>query len=214
MTFQLRRTAATASSLPSRATASFQQSSQVQPWRGSSSGKFSGFQTWQPSRLAIRGPGKPLAWAAWALVSSGMPRRSKNSSLESEAADLGRPLALLQRPKGGGGESGEALPEGKLAVHPVEALRVGRVVPDDPVEVVRVEPVEVGTEGVDLDPQSQTVGLGDRPPVLPFLRGEFGVEVLELEPFGSEAAVKECESSCSSSRIVVIADRWTHHTEH
>ena len=24
-------------------------------------GKFSGFQTWQPSRLAIRGPGRPLA---------------------------------------------------------------------------------------------------------------------------------------------------------
>ena len=31
--------------------------------------------------------GQPLAWAAWALVSSGMPRRSKNSSLVSEAAD-------------------------------------------------------------------------------------------------------------------------------
>ena len=104
---------------------------------------------------------------------------------------LGGPLAFLQRTERGGGEAGEPLPEGELAVHPVEALGVGRVVPHDPVEVVGVEAVEVGTEGVDLDPQPQPVGLGDGPPVLPFPAGEFGVELLELQPLGGEAAVEE-----------------------
>ena len=130
-----------------------------------------------------------------------MPRRSKNSSLESDGGGFRRPFAFLQRTEGGGGEAGEAFPEGKLAVHPVEALGVGRVVPDDPVEVVGVEPVEVGAEGVDLDPQPQSVGLGDGPPVLPFLRGEFGVEVLELEPLGGEATVNQSESSSARTSL-------------
>ena len=121
---------------------------------------------------------------------------------------FGRPLAFLQCPEGGGGETGEALPEWKLAVHPVEALGVGRVVPDDPVEVVGVEPVEVGTEGVDLDPQPQSVGLGDGPPMLPFLRGEFGVEVLEFEPSGAKRRwmkVRQAVCIATSDRIMLVA---------
>ena len=191
----------TASSLPRRATASFQQSSQVQPWRGSSGGTLRASR--RGSRpLGDQRAGQALAWAAAALVSSGMPRRSKNSSLDSVGGGLGGPLALLQSPERSGGEAGEPLPERKLAVHPVEALGVGRVVPHDPVEVVRVQAVEVGTEGVDLDPQPQPVGLGDGPPVLPLLAGEFGVEVLELEPLGGETAVDECQAM-----LIAMQDR-------
>ena len=112
----------TASSLPSRATASFQQSSQVQPWRGSSGGKFSGFQTWQPSRLRISGPGSPLALAASALVSSGMPRMSKNSSFERLGGRFCRPLAVFQGSECGGGKSGQSLAEWQFPVNPIESL--------------------------------------------------------------------------------------------
>ena len=185
----------TASSLPSRATASFQQSSQVQPWRGSSGGKFSGFQTWQPSRLRISGPGKPLALAASALVSSGMPRMSKNSSLDRLGSGFRRPLAVLQRPECGGGQAGQPFAERQFPVNPIEALGIGLVIPHDPVEVIRVQAVEVGTEGVDLNPQPQSVGFGHGPPVLPFLLAKFGIEALELQPLGGKTAMDESQPS-------------------
>jgi len=36
-------------------------------------------------------------------------------------------------------QSGQTLPEREMAVHPIEPLGIGRIVPHDPVEVVRVE---------------------------------------------------------------------------
>src|SRR5262249_11380119 len=107
------------------------------------------------------------------------------------AGNLGRPPARLEGTEGGGGEAGEPLGEWQLPVHTVEALRVGRVVADDPVEVVGAEAVEVGGEGVDLSAQAQAVGLGHGPPVLPLAGGQVRVEVPQTEPLGGEAAVEK-----------------------
>ena len=106
--------------------------------------------------------------------------------------NLSRPLAFLQRPEGGGGEPGEALLERKLSVHPVEALGVGRVVPNDPIEVIWVQPIKLGAESFNLNPQPQPVCFRDRPPVLPFLRAEFGMKMLEFEPFWGKTPRNKC----------------------
>ena len=78
-----------------------------------------------------------------------------------------------------------------MPVHAVEALGIGRVVADDPVEVIGIEAVQVGTEGVDLNSQSLAVGLGDGPPVFPLAGCQVGVQVLQTEPLGGEPPVQE-----------------------
>ena len=139
---------------------------------------------------------------------------SKNLSLESDGGGFRRPLTLLQRTECGGGEAGEPLSKRKFAVHPIEALGIGRVVPDDPVEVVGVQTVEVGTEGVDLDPQSQSVSLGDGPPVLPFLRGEFRIRCFSLSHSGAKRRwmrVREAVVWLTRGRVVLVTLGGTGH---
>ena len=102
-----------ASSLPRRAMPSFQQSSHVQPWRGSSAGKFSGFQTWQPSLLRISGPGNPLDLARGCQF--GDADDLEELVVRELGGGLRRPLALIQRPERCGGEARQAFSERKLA---------------------------------------------------------------------------------------------------
>ena len=137
-------------------------------------GEVLGFPDVAAVALFDEGAGQSLGMSRVGVGQFGDTEEVEELVVGERGGGLSGPLAFFQRTEGGSGEAGEAFPEGKLLVHPIEPFGVDRVIPDDPVEVVGVESVEVGTEGLDLDPQAQPVCLGDGPPVLPFLRGEFG----------------------------------------
>ena len=103
---------------------------------------------------------------------------SKNSSLDRPGSGFRRPLSVLQCPECSGSQAGQPLSEWQFPVNPIEALGIGFVIPHDPVEIIWLQPVEVGTQGVDLNPQPQPVCFGHGPPVLPFLVGKSGIELL------------------------------------
>ena len=83
----------------------------------------------------------------------------------------------------------------KPFVHPMESLWIGRIITHDPVEVIGIKAVKIGTQSVDLKPQSQPVGFFDGPMVLPLNFRHFGILVLEPEPFGGETTVEKCQPS-------------------
>ena len=95
------------------------------------------------SRLSIKGPGKP--WLSrFGVGEFGDAEEVEELVVGERGGRFGRPLALLQCPEGGGGEAGETFPEGSW--RSTGRSPWGRSgVPDDPVEVVGVETVEVGT---------------------------------------------------------------------